>query len=559
MRPLGPAQTADSIRKLAPCAAHRPIDPSASEKNLEDDTNILFIMCDQLRWDYLSCYGHPHLETPNIDRLAARGVRFTRAYCQAPLCGPSRASIHTGRYMSSHGVMANEDPLKLGELTLGDYMREMDIAPVLVGKAEVSGSEAGLARLGLDPASRVGRAFMSGGLEPFEKLEGVHPDPILPPRLGYNDYLRSHGYAGDNPWELYANSAIDEDGRRVSGWNMRHAGLPARVAEAHSETAFTTDRAIEFLEQTPGGRRWCLHLSYIKPHWPYIAADPYHAMYTRDHIMPAMRSGVEREDPHPVYRAFMDQDYSENFARDEVRECVIPTYMGLVKQVDDHLGRLLRYLDDHGLAERTMIAFTSDHGDYLGDHWLGEKDLFHECSARVPMIVCDPSPGANATRGTTDDRFVETVDLLPTFVEFAGGEVRTERVEGRSLLGILRGEDASAWREFAISEIDFSDRGPRTLLGVHPWECRAHMLRTDRWKYILHERFRPQLFDLESDPEEFVDLGAEPGYEGVRRELHDRLFTWFRRRRNRTEMPEGSLFEMGPERDERLGIMIGHW
>ena len=436
-------------------------------------------MCDQLRWDYLSCYGHPHLRTPNIDGLAARGVRFTRAYCQAPLCGPSRSSFHTGRYMSSHGAMANEDPLRPGELTLGDCMRDLGVAPVLVGKMDVTRSRDALDRLGVDADSAVGRAVANGGFEPFEKLEGLYPDPILPPRLGYNDYLRARGYHGENPWELYANSATDADGRRVSGWRMRHAGLPARVAEAHSETAFTTDRAIEFLEQTPDDRRWCLHLSYIKPHWPYIAPDPYHRLHTPDHVLPAVRGpDAERENPHPVQRAFMAQDYSENFSRDEVRERVIPTYMGLIRQVDDHLGRLLRYLDERGLTERTLIAFTSDHGDYLGDHWLGEKDLFHDCSARIPMILCDPSPQADATRGTTDSRFVEAVDLLPTFVEFAGGEVRTERVEGRSLLGILRGEDVREWRDFAVSEIDFSDRGTahparRAPLGV-PGPHAAH-------------------------------------------------------------------------------------
>ena len=218
---------------------------------MKDETNILLIMCDQLRWDYLSCYGHPHLETPNIDRLAARGVRFTHAYCQAPLCGPSRASILTGRYMSSHGATTNEDPLKVGELTLGDYMRDLGVSPVLVGKVEVSGSEAALARLGVDPDGEIGRAVIDGGFESFEKLEGLHPDPILPPRLGYDEYLRTQGYRGENPWELYANSATGEDGRRVSDWNMRHAGKPARVAEAHSETAFTTDRAIEFLGVFP--------------------------------------------------------------------------------------------------------------------------------------------------------------------------------------------------------------------------------------------------------------------------------------------------------------------
>ena len=438
-------------------------------------------------------------------------------------------------------------------------MKSLGVSPVLVGKAGVSGAQAALARLGVDPNGDAGRAVIDGGFEPFEKFEGLYPNPILPARLGYNDFLRERGYAGDNPWERYANSARGEEGTRVSGSNMRHASLAARVAEEHSETAFTTDRAIEFLDETPDSQRWCLHLSYIKPHWPYLAPDPYHALYTRDHVPPVARADDEREDPHPVYGAFMAQEYSENSSRAEVRERVIPTYMGLIRQVDDHLGRLFRHLENRALLERTLIVFTSDHGDYLGDHWLGEKDLFHECSARVPMIVCDPSPQADATRGTSDDRFVEQIDLLPTFVEFAGGEVCTERVEGRSLLGVLRDETETEWRDFAISEIDFSDRGPRTLLDVHPYECRAHMLRTDRWKYILHERFRPQLFDMVDDPDELVDLGADPGYESVRRDLHERLFTWFRRRRNRTEMPERVLFEMGPERDERHGILIGRW
>ena len=152
---------------------------------MSDTTNILLIMCAQLRRDYLSCYGHPRLETPNIDGLAARSVRFTRAYCQAPLCGPSRASIH-------------------------------------------------------------------------------------------------------------------------------------------------------------------------------------HAIHARDHVLPAVRSDRERESPHPVYRAFMDQNYSRSFSRDKVRERVIPSCMGLIRQIDDHLGRLLRCLDERGrLTERTLIAFTSDHGDYL--------------------------------------------------------------------------------------------------------------------------------------------------------------------------------------------------
>jgi arylsulfatase A-like enzyme len=522
--------------------------------------NILFIMCDQLRWDYLSCYGHPNMETTNIDRLAQMGVRFTRAYCQAPLCGPSRASFYTGRYMSSHGVMANKDPLKIGELTLGDYLGAIGVRTVLTGKSEASPNLPAMRRLNIDDSHGVGRRIAQNGFESFEHFAGLYPDPVLPRDLGYNDYLRARGFTGNNPWELYANSAKDRDGRTVSGWQMRYADRPALVPEQHSETAFTTNRAIEFLKSVTPEQRWCLHLSYIKPHWPYLAPAPYHSIYRECDITPATRHHLERKNPHPVYDAFMRQVYSRNFSRDEIREHVIPTYMGLVKQVDDHIGRVLDCLGSRDMLKNTMIVFTADHGDYLGDHWLGEKDLFHEPSVHIPLIVCDPDTGAAGTRGTANDRLVEAIDVLPTLVDFTGGDFTAERMEGRSLLPLLRGGAApKEWRQHAISEIDYSERGPRGLLDLHPYQCRAYMIRTDQWKYILYEGFRPQLFDLENDPTEFVDLGDDLGYRVIRRELHDRLFTWLRRRRARSEVAATRLFDMGPERDEGLGIRIGQW
>ena len=522
--------------------------------------NILFIMCDQLRADYLSCYGHPHLKTPNIDVLAAHGVRFNRAYCQAPLCGPSRASFYTGRYMSSHGVMANADPLKMGELTLGDYLRAARMTAVVVGKSEGSPNLVALERFQIDQSSTEGQQLANNGFLPFELFSGIYPDPILPKGLGYNAYLRSHGFDGDNPWEEWANSAIDSKGKRVSGWQMRNAGLPARLPEEHSETAFTTRRAIEFLDSVDPDESWCMHLSYIKPHWPYLAPAPYHTRYHKDHVVPVVRDERERHNPHPVYQAFMAQDYSQNFSRDEVRDTVIPAYMGLIQQVDDHVGRVLAHLEKKGLRERTWIVFSSDHGDYLGDHWLGEKDLFHEPSVRIPLIICDPSTRADGTRGRVVEEFVEAVDVVPTLVEVAGGTVPLERIEGRSLLPFVHQQVAApSWRDCAISEIDFSDRGPRTLLRLHPHECRARMIRTAKWKYVLHEHFPPQLFDLVNDPHEFIDLGEDPGYRSARQENYDRLFTWFRGLKVRTEMPIEALFDMGPELDEELGIMIGHW
>ena len=522
--------------------------------------NILFIMCDQLRADYLSCYGNPFINTPNIDKIAEMGVLFRHTYCQAPLCGPSRASFYTGRYLASHGVSANVDPLKLGERSLGDYLQDLNYRSVLVGKSEVRTNQDALAGIQIDQHSEKGRSLVQGGFEYFERLEGIYTDEIVPDDLGYNDYLLSKGYEGKNPWENWANSAFDEHGKKVSGWQMRNANLPAAVSEEHSETAYTTDRALEFLSAVGNEDQWCLHLSYIKPHWPYLVPSPYHSLYTKKHILPAVRDSVEKNSPHPVLKAFQEELYSQNFSREEVRERVIPAYMGLIKQVDDHLGRVFDKLKSMELMDSTLIIFTSDHGDYLGDHWLGEKDLFHEPSVRIPLIVYDPDTRAKESRASLNEEFVEAVDILPTIVEFAGGKVCKQRVEGKSLLSFTRGIDAPEHRrEYTISQIDYSDRGPRISLNLHPYDCRAHMIRNKEWKYILHEKYRPQLYDMKNDPEEFFDLGDSPEYASVRDEMYEKFFTWFRNRLIRTEMDHDFLFEMGVERDEKMGILIGHW
>ena len=523
--------------------------------------NILFIMCDQLRADYLSCYGHPHLQTSHIDALAAQGVRFEQVYCQDPLCGPSRASFYTGRYVSSHGVMANEDPLSIDELTLGDYLRDIGMQAVVVGKSEGNFNASAASRFNVTSGSMQEQCLGNNGFVPYELFAGLYPDPILPADLGYSRYLRSRGFGGDNPWETWANSAVDSNGKIVSGWQMRNAALAARVPEEHSETAFITNRAIDFINNLTTDDRWCMHLSYIKPHWPYLAPAPYHSLFGPDQVLAAARSETERQDPHPVYQAFMAQGYSENFSHDKVRHTVIPAYMGLISQLDHHIGRVLARLDEKGLRENTLVVLTSDHGDYLGDHWLGEKDLHHEPSIRIPLIISDPSPTADSTRGTASNNLVESIDLVPTFVEYAGGAICQERVEGRSLMPLLRGTTpTSPWRDYIVSEIDFGDRGPRTLLNLHPYDCRARIIRTQQWKYVLHEKFRPQLYNLFDDPNEFKDLGDDPAYSGPRADLHEALFCWQRKLKARTEVQAEELLGRGPERDgSEFGILIGHW
>src|SRR5690606_3406684 len=148
---------------------------------------------------------------------------------------------------------------------------------------------------------------------------------------------------GENPWHEWANSAIDENGALVSGWYLRNAHRPARIPEEHSETAYMTSRAIEFIRDAGRDRPWCLHLSYIKPHWPYMAPAPYHELYTANDLIPPNRGDAERRSAHPVVEAFRRHEESVNFTRDEVRNRVLPTYMGLTTQIDAHLGRLFAF------------------------------------------------------------------------------------------------------------------------------------------------------------------------------------------------------------------------
>jgi len=261
---------------------------------MTDRPNVLWIMADQLRFDYLSCYGHPHLHTPHIDALAKRGVRFTNAYVQSPVCGPSRMSAYTGRYVRSHGSTWNGMPLRVGEPTLGDHLREAGARAVLVGKTHMAADLEGMAWLGIDPKSEIGVARSECGFEPFERDDGLHPNS---PRQGwsaYDDYLVEHGFESQNPWEDFANSGLDGSGELLSAWLLKNSRLEANVPEEHSETAYMTDRAMDFMKEArKDGRPWVCHLSYIKPHWPYIVPAPYHNMYDERHIIPPVRSESE--------------------------------------------------------------------------------------------------------------------------------------------------------------------------------------------------------------------------------------------------------------------------
>ncbi|WP_310733590.1 sulfatase-like hydrolase/transferase [Rubrivivax albus] len=516
--------------------------------------NVLFIMADQLRWDHLGCAGHPCLKTPNLDALAARGVRFANAFVNSGVCGPSRMSYYTGRYPISHGATWNRVPLSVGEVTLGEMLRGAGHRLALAGKTHVMPDRQGLARLQLEGGSELATLLERGGFEEIDRYDGHHTPGD---ESGYPAYLRAHGYDSADPWSDFVISAVDAEGSVVSGWHMRHCHLPARVREAHSETAYMTDQAIGFVQRM-GRQPWVLHLSYVKPHWPYMAPAPYHAMYTADQCLPVVRSAAEREAEHPVLAAYRQQEESVSFQRDDCIRTVRPAYQGLITQLDDHLGRLFDALAAQDVLDDTLVIFTADHGDYLGDHWLGEKELFHDTVQKVPLIVADPRAAADATRGTVDPRFVESVDIVPTILDAMQVTQPAQRLEGRSLQPLLHGEHPADWRDMAYSELDYSYRQARLTLGRPVDRCRAFSLRTARWRYVYWLDLPEQLYDLQADPDEFHDLGRDLATADVRAQLRDRLLAFLAARRHRTTVSDAQV-AAATAGHKRAGVFYGQW
>lgn len=518
--------------------------------------NVLWIMADQLRWDYLSCYGAEHIHTPNIDWLASQGVRFNRAYVQSPICGPSRMSFYTGRYVRSHGSTVNGAPLRVGEPTLGEHLRELGVKCSLVGKTHMAADRDGMARLGIDPESPIGALMSECGFDIFVRDDGENPTASPTRRSDdYEAYLRSHNMTGDNLWEEWANTGVTPDGEHVSGWMLENAVYPARVSKAHSETAWLTTRGIEYI-QAQGDQPWLCHLSNIKPHWPYLAPAPYNSLYSKSDLPAANRTAAERETDHPLLREWMNQRTSEVFSRDDIRNTVGPVYMGLIKELDDQLGRLFTYLKDSGHMDDTMIVFCADHGDNMGDHWMGEKDLFYDCSARMPLIVYDPREQANSTRGSATEALVEGIDLAPTFLDGFGGSPKPHILEGRSLTPLLHGQ-RTAWRDFCISEYDFATRPLRRTVGVEQQNARTTMVFDGRWKYVHIESMRPLLYDLETDPQELNELGADPAYAEHIERLSALHFNWARQHHNRITRDDATI-EKITDRGAPPGVLIGY-
>ncbi len=514
--------------------------------------NVLFITADQWRGDCLSALGHPCLKTPNLDRLAADGVLFARHYSQATPCGPGRASLYTGLYLQNHRSVVNGAPLDARHSNVALEARKAGYDPVLFGYTDVSADPRRLAPG--DPA-----------LTNYEGLlPGMTPEVVLKDdQLSWLADLKAKGY--DVPPGHYGVFRPQKDAPGAQDRGPTYA--PALYKAEDSNTAFLTSAAIRYLS-VRGERPWFLHLSYLAPHPPFLVPAPYNDLYDPAEVPPPRRAATpEKEaEQHPWLAFYLfnqgGTDLSHglrtidglHMSERDLRQ-VRATYYAMMTEVDDQIGRLIGFLKDHGLYERTLIVFTSDHGEFLGDHWLFGKYGYFDQAFHIPLILRDPRPAADNGRGGRIEAFTENVDIMPTILDWLELETPAQ-CDGLSLLPFCRGEHPADWREEAHWEYDFRDvvdQKHERALGLASDQCTMNAIRGPRYKYVHFTALPPLFFDLQEDPSELRNLAGDPARRDLVLSYAQKLLSW---RMNHDERvlanqmltPSGVVERKGPRR-----------
>lgn len=474
--------------------------------------NVLFITVDQWRAECLSAADHPVVETPNLDRLAASGVRFTQHYANCSPCGPSRASLLTGQYLMNHRSGLNGTPLDDRFTNIAREARGLGYDPVLFGYTDTSLDPRSFA----DPEHPLLRSY-EGVLPGF--TEGLTmPEPFVP----WLAHLRDRGHTfGPDPEAAFApDPAFAADGR---GSTWAPTTFPAEL----SISAFLTDTMLGYLADADDG--WFVHASYLRPHPPWRATRAHHDRYEPADVPAPHRHPTAADEAarHPFLAAAL----SLGFVRapeDEVEQRQqAATYYALMNEVDDEIGRVLDWLDSSGQAEDTLVVLTCDHGEQLGDHWLMQKLGWFDESYRIPLIIRDPRPAAAGTRGTTVDVFTENVDVMPTLLDWAGVTEMPLQCDGRSLLPFVHGDPPQDWRDEVRWEFDF--RVPQLTphpLGMRMDQAILAVVRTADRKYVHFPTLPMVLEDLAEDPHELVDVSGDRRYRDDLVAMKDRMLNW---------------------------------
>ena len=469
--------------------------------------NVLFITADQWRGDCLSALGHPCLKTPNLDRLAREGVLFRQHYAQSTPCAPSRASLYTGLYLHNHRSVAEGVPLDARHTNVEDRKGGYD--PALFGYTDISP----------DPRVHVpGDPWLS-------TYEGLLPGmtPVVwlqDDQLAWVADLKAKGYdipPGRN--EVFRPKA-NFPGAAGRGPTF----APAVYSAEDSNTAFLTNEAIKYIS-VRRDQPWFVHVSYLSPHPPFVAPEPYQALYDPADV--PWLAHYLRNQKGTGFTVGFTADDNLSLSDPDLRQ-LRATYYGMMSEVDAQIGRLIDHLESTGEYERTLIVFASDHGEQLGDHWSFAKYGYFDQTFHTPLILRDPLPAADGGRGGVISEFTENIDVTPTIVDWLGRKV-PPACDGESLLPFCRGETVPTWRREAHWAYDFRDLVDQEIeraLGLTSDQCTMTVIRGERYKYVHFTALPSLFFDLEEDPAELRNLADDPSYQGLILEYAQKMLSW---------------------------------
>ena len=478
----------------------------SDSQQLRPRPNVLLITTDQQRYDTLGVTGNAHIRTPNIDRLATRGTLFERAYIQNPVCIPSRACIQTGRYVHQHGVeyMENEVEQTPGlppwEPTFMERLQGDGYATAAFGKIHM------LPPRGLDEMQ-----LTLGKGARWTEAEG---SPLGPAQLGpvYAEWLeRKRPGAYES---IYAQ-------RRLPEYREQATAVINTLAAEEYVDYWIAESTCAYLERPDVATAeqpffaWC---GFCGPHGPFDPPEPYASLYDPAQIpAPPLLHARQRNTPQSDLPSRFDQAGGEDLARK-----IVSYYWAMVTFIDDMVGKIMDVLTRRGLLDNTLVIFTSDHGEMLGDFGQMGKGNFTEQVIRVPTIVVPPGDEPHGrVQPHRVDSLVELIDFAPTILDYAGVS-QTEAQPGISLRNQLLPSEGSSrsslpTKDAVLCEYVSNDR-----------QLRRKCLRTDRYKYVFSGIDQPvEFYDLQEDPQELVNVAADPAYrEEVQRHaalLLDRL------------------------------------
>jgi len=481
--------------------------------------NVLLIVVDQWRGLMLPKLGADFLKLPNIDALCAEGVTFRNHFTQGVPCGPARASLLTGMYMMNHRAVQNTVPLDSRFTNLAHELRRGGYDPALVGYTTTTPDPRKTAPN--DP-----RFFVLGDI-----MDGFHSVGAFENRDAYFGWVAGQGFKLP---------AVREDIWRPQGASDGGAtAQPAVIPKELSDSAWFTERGLAYLKGREG-RPWFLHLGYYRPHPPFIASAPYNAMYRPQDMPKPVRAASPAEEGRQnalldyyvrnINQASFFQDgkgAGSAMTEEEVAQ-MRATYCGLMSEIDDHLGRVFAYLKETGQWEDTLIVFTCDHGEQWGDHHLLGKIGYFDESYRIPLVIRDPRAEANGSRGTVVEKFTETIDTMPTILDWMGLPI-PRQVDGRSLVPFCEGDVPADWRTEVHYEFDFRDlhySKPESALGVPMDQCSLAVVQDENYKYVHFAALPPLFFDLKADSGQFVNRATDPAYAVRMGEYAYKMLNW---------------------------------